>query len=135
MAKKKTTKKATAKAQGVGDTIEKVTKATGIKKAVTWLNGGEDCGECEERKRKLNRLFPYRKPNPLSEENYNFLKEVTESHYSDKGFYGSLTNKEQKKLIEVYNYTFNDRQQLSTCARCYVKYLTDLKKVVESYEK
>ena len=33
---------------GLGDTIEKITKATGIKKVVEWA-AGEDCG-CDERK-------------------------------------------------------------------------------------
>ena len=44
--------------EGLGDVIEKVTEATGIKKAIKWL-AGDDCG-CEERKEKLNALFPRR---------------------------------------------------------------------------
>ena len=39
---------------GVGDTVQKITKATGIEKAVKFL-AGEDCG-CDERKEKLNYL-------------------------------------------------------------------------------
>tara|TARA_Y100001938_G_scaffold3094_1_gene3838 strand:+ start:686 stop:850 length:165 start_codon:yes stop_codon:yes gene_type:complete len=48
------------KSKGLGDTIEKITKATGIKKVVEKVNKvtGRDCG-CEERKEALNRLFPY----------------------------------------------------------------------------
>jgi hypothetical protein len=48
------------KSKGLGDTIEKITKATGIKKAVDKFSKitGKDCG-CEERKQVLNRLFPY----------------------------------------------------------------------------
>ena len=38
--------------EGLGDVIEKVTEATGIKKAIKWL-AGDDCG-CDERKEKLN---------------------------------------------------------------------------------
>jgi len=52
--KKRTTKK---KSEGLGDTIEKITEATGIKKVVKWL-AGDDCG-CEERKEKLNKLWRY----------------------------------------------------------------------------
>tara|TARA_R100001086_G_scaffold226652_1_gene145397 strand:+ start:2551 stop:2883 length:333 start_codon:yes stop_codon:yes gene_type:complete len=37
--------------QGLGDTIEKVTRAMGVKKP---------CGGCKKRKDKLNRIFPYR---------------------------------------------------------------------------
>ena len=46
--------------KGLGDTIEKITKATGIKKVVDTVNKitGNDCG-CEERKDQLNKQFPY----------------------------------------------------------------------------
>ena len=44
--------------KGLGDSIEKFTKATGIKKIVEKVN--PDCG-CNGRKEKLNKLFPYNK--------------------------------------------------------------------------
>lgn len=47
------------KSRGLGDTIEKITKATGIKKMVEIFVDGKDCG-CDKRKEKLNELFPYR---------------------------------------------------------------------------
>ena len=42
------------KSKGLGDSIEKVTKATGIKKATDWIFDklGKDCG-CDTRKEKL----------------------------------------------------------------------------------
>ena len=48
------------KSKGLGYTIEKITKATGIKKVVDKVAKatGKDCG-CGERKDTLNRLFPY----------------------------------------------------------------------------
>ena len=48
------------KSKGLGDTVAKITKATGIKKVVDTVSKvtGKDCG-CDERKEKLNRLFPY----------------------------------------------------------------------------
>jgi hypothetical protein len=46
------------KSKGLGDTIEKVTKATGIKKVVDKVSGDRDCG-CGRRKDSLNRMFPY----------------------------------------------------------------------------
>jgi hypothetical protein len=48
------------KSKGLGDTIEKVTKATGIKKVVETVAeaAGKDCG-CGKRKDTLNRLLPY----------------------------------------------------------------------------
>jgi hypothetical protein len=41
----------------LGDTIHKITEATGIKKIVTKAIGN-DCG-CDERQEKLNKMFPY----------------------------------------------------------------------------
>jgi hypothetical protein len=48
------------KSKGLGDSIEKFTKATGIKKVVDKVSEvtGKDCG-CNKRKENLNRLFPY----------------------------------------------------------------------------
>ena len=48
------------KSIGLGDSIEKITKATGIKKVVDAISKktGKDCG-CGKRKNNLNRLFPY----------------------------------------------------------------------------
>ena len=50
------------KSRGLGDTIEKITKATGIKKVVDTVNKitGKDCG-CKKRKETLNKKFPYKK--------------------------------------------------------------------------
>jgi hypothetical protein len=49
------------KSRGLGDTIDKITTATGIKKvvhAVAKAVGKDDCG-CEERRKKMNKAFPY----------------------------------------------------------------------------
>tara|TARA_Y100001972_G_C7406474_1_gene211001 strand:- start:18 stop:176 length:159 start_codon:yes stop_codon:yes gene_type:complete len=49
------------KSRGLGDSIEKVTKATGIKKLVDTVSQGLNipCG-CEGRKTFLNKMFPYK---------------------------------------------------------------------------
>ena len=44
-------KKRQAQAEGLGDSVQKITKATGIEKAVKFI-AGEDCG-CEGRKEGL----------------------------------------------------------------------------------
>jgi hypothetical protein len=48
------------KSKGLGDTIEKITKATGIKTVIDKVSKTtkKDCG-CNKRKDKLNKLFPY----------------------------------------------------------------------------
>lgn len=44
--------------RGLGDTLEKITAATGIK-AVASKVLGKDCG-CSERRDSLNKKFPYK---------------------------------------------------------------------------
>ena len=48
--------------KGLGDSVEKITKATGIKRVVDKYaqKTGKDCG-CGSRKERLNRMFPYEK--------------------------------------------------------------------------
>ena len=48
-----------AKSKGLGDSIEKFTKATRIKQLVEKVTKG-DCG-CDKRKENLNKKFPYKK--------------------------------------------------------------------------
>ncbi len=50
------------KSKGLGDSIEKFTRATGIKKAVDTIakKTGKPCG-CNDRRDRLNRMFPYKK--------------------------------------------------------------------------
>lgn len=50
------------KSEGFGDTVAKLTKKTGIDKAVdkiTKAAGIKDCG-CKKRQEALNRAFPYK---------------------------------------------------------------------------
>ncbi len=54
-----------AKSEGLGDSLEKVFEATGIASVVKFMFG-DDCG-CDKRKELLNEIFPYRKPNCLTE--------------------------------------------------------------------
>ena len=52
-----------SESKGLGDSVEKFTKKTGIKSltdiAMGWA-GKKDCG-CENRKAWLNKMFPYKK--------------------------------------------------------------------------
>jgi|TARA_B110000879_G_C11074268_1_gene472025 hypothetical protein len=55
-------KNQTPPSRGLGDTIEKITKATGIKSIVEGAARvvKKDCG-CGKRKDTLNKMFPYKK--------------------------------------------------------------------------
>ena len=51
------------KSKGLGDSIEKITKLTGIKSLAQMgarVVGKKDCG-CNKRKEALNKVFPYKK--------------------------------------------------------------------------
>ena len=111
---------------GLGDTIEKITEATGIKAAVKWL-AGDDCG-CEARKEKLNQLFRYSQPKCLTEEEYNWL-----STWYGRNLH-SIKSEEQKQLIAIYNRVFGLKQQLTSCSSCIADVNNRLKKVYQAYE-
>ena len=116
--------------QGLGDTIEKITEATGIKAAVEVFNKltGTDCG-CEERKNKLNNLIPYRKKvNCLNESDYNMLTDFL------KPTKGSLTPNEQWTIAGIYERVFNVKLENSSCSSCWRDTLGELRKVYNEYE-
>tara|TARA_R110002051_G_scaffold54728_2_gene102304 strand:- start:246 stop:425 length:180 start_codon:yes stop_codon:yes gene_type:complete len=58
----KRTRVSEIKSRGLGDSVERFTKATGIKKVVDTVAKatGKGCG-CNKRKDALNRAFPYKK--------------------------------------------------------------------------
>ena len=62
--------------KGAGDIVETITTATGIKAVVDTVAKAldADCG-CAARKETLNKLFPNRKLNDLSSEDYDALTE------------------------------------------------------------
>jgi hypothetical protein len=118
------------KAQGLGDTIEQITEATGIKKAVEMFSKatGLDCG-CDERKEKLNQLFSYnRNINCLTEKDYNALTELIDPKKN------TLTIEEQNTIAEIYYNVFNYRLQLSSCGSCWAGKIQELRKVYNEYK-
>lgn len=111
---------------GVGDTVEKITKATGIKRAVEFL-AGEDCG-CDERKSVLNRMFPYQKPNCLTEDEFNYLSDWFSQSRN------KVTSEQQIQLVTIYNRVFNDNAEGTSCGSCFVNnVLKKLEKVFQKY--
>jgi hypothetical protein len=113
----------------LGDTIEKITEATGIKKAVKFIFG-EDCG-CEERKQKLNKLFRYKQPRCLTEYEYNELTAFLQTHDPN-----GLTKEEAKIVATLWNGVFQTRKFYRPCTcnpREWIKLVDDLKLVHETY--
>jgi hypothetical protein len=92
---------------GLGDTIAKVTKATGIDKLVKFI-AGEDCG-CEERKEKLNKLFRYKQPLCLTENEFNYLTEFQKINNT------TLTKQEGDEIATIWNRVFQSRKFYRPC--------------------
>ena len=124
MAKKKTTKK---KSEGLGDTIAKVTKKTGIDKLVKFV-AGEDCG-CDKRREKLNKLFPYNSNiKCLQEDEYHILS----GWFAIKR--STVTPNEQAELRKIYNRVFNKKTTASSCSSCVRDMVDRLRTVYLEYE-
>ena len=123
MAKIRTPKK---KAEGLGDTIEQITEATGIKKLVKFI-AGDDCG-CDARKEKLNALFPYAKPECLTEAEYNYFNE-TQVLYKN-----TIRPSEQDQILKIYNRIFKVRQEPTSCASCLREIVVKMQRVFNEYK-
>ena len=127
MARKRRTKAEilAAQSEGLGDTVEKVLEVTGVAKVAKWLLG-EDC-ECDERKAKLNSLFPYRKPECLLKDEHEYLNGwFTEKRYSMKPT-------EQKELLRIYNRVFKVNMQPTSCGSCLRDVMNKLEILYNSY--
>jgi len=115
-----------AQSKGVGDTVAKITKATGVDKLVKFI-AGEDCG-CDERKIKLNKLFTYKKINCISEDDYTYLSDFFSSN-------PRKTNSEQRtRLVSIHNNVFNTNQKYTSCKPCIIGIVNKLKKYLEVYK-
>lgn len=112
-------------ATGLGDTVAKITKATGIDKLVKFI-AGEDCG-CEERKQKLNELFPYKAVKCLTEDEYTYLNE---SQVLSKQ---ELKPSEQDAILKVYNRIFGISREPTSCATCWLEIIQKMQKVFNEY--
>ena len=110
----------TKQSKGLGDSIEKALKATGIDKVAKKVLG-DDCG-CEERKQKLNKLFPYARP--FTEDELSIYESVLPRLKS-----GTVTGSDQAILVKLYNKGFNANKKASGCSSCVQQTLAKLAKV------
>jgi hypothetical protein len=117
------------KPKGLGDTVEQITTATGIKAVVDAVSNatGIDCG-CSARKEFLNKIWSYRKPNCLNDEDIEFLLPYFQFKKE------TLTPKEQWRIKDIYKAVFNEVIQDSNCASCWRDTLNDLRKVYETQQ-
>jgi len=115
------------KSEGLGDTVEKIIKATGL----NIFTDGKDCG-CEDRKKKLNEIFPYRfKARCMSEIEYSEWKEFRSVRRLQ------LDGKQVLFITNLFADLFSRKRQeiCGTCsAKPILKMINKIDKVYETYK-
>ena len=114
------------KAKGLGDTIEQITEATGIKTAVKAVFG-DDCG-CDARKDKLNKLFPYsRQPECLTEDEIDFLSSGVLRKTS-------LNYDQRVRIAEIHSRVFNHKYDVPcTCSpKIWIQWMRELQELLDA---
>ena len=109
------------KSKGLGDSVEKVLKATGIDKVAKKVLG-DDCG-CEERKEALNKMFPYAKVRQFTEDEMSIYESVIPR------IKGTISGQDQATLVKLYNKVFNANKKTSSCGSCFQQTVAQLAKV------
>jgi hypothetical protein len=109
------------KSKGLGDTIAKITKATGIDKVAKKVLG-DDCG-CEERKEALNKMFPYAQVRQFTEDEMSIYESVIPR------IKGTISGQDQATLVKLYNKVFNSNKKTSSCGSCVQQTVAQLAKV------
>ena len=120
---------------GLGDVVHKVAKAVGIDKVVkAFTPEGKDCG-CDDRKQKLNAMFPIRQPavRCLTQSQHDQYAKFVESRTLDK----IIEREHAKLLIDLTAWVFATQHNIndfgSNCGGCGKKLLKMVKKLDEVY--
>ena len=119
-------KKVVKPSVGFGDTVEKVLEAIGADKLAKFALG-KDC-KCEERKAKLNAMFPYRKPECLTEDEYQYLTDI------DIRKKNTFKPSEVTRVREIYSRVMKVRLEPSNCASCFKELVVALISIYDTYE-
>ena len=112
--------------KGLGDTVEKITKATGVEKVVKFMFG-KDC-KCDERKEKLNKWFPYTEVECLTHKEYKYLDGIFSRNKS------VVSAEEQNEMLIISNRVFNQNKKKSNCSSCVRTMLNNLKRIYNDYD-
>tara|TARA_R100001594_G_scaffold137868_1_gene181177 strand:- start:703 stop:1080 length:378 start_codon:yes stop_codon:yes gene_type:complete len=112
------------KSKGLGDTISKITKASGIKRVVDKISEvtGVPCN-CQERQEKLNKMFPYAKVRQFTEDELSIYESVLPR------IKGTISGQDQAVLVKLYNKVFNANKKPSGCTSCVQQTIAQLAKV------
>ena len=112
------------KSKGLGDSIEKALKATGIDKVAKKVLG-DDCG-CEERKKTLNSIFPYSNVRQFTDDELSIYEEILPR------LKGTISGQDQALMVKLYNKVFNANKKVSGCGSCVRQTLAKLKMVYKN---
>jgi hypothetical protein len=117
------------KSQGLGDTIEKVTEATGIKKAVEVVSEalGVDCG-CEQRKNWLNERFRYKDVECMTKDQAEKWKDIDVDPMR-------LSHKQRKEVSEFHAEVFKKKPEMPcTCAPSeWARLVNEIEELYQAY--
>ena len=102
---------------GLGDIVEAVTEATGIKQLMP-----EDCG-CDKRKEQLNALLSFGKKivNCPTSEQIEYLNNLN----------GSINLEQRKEISNIYYHVYQyEIDATSTCGDCWNNWISQIKRAV-----
>ena len=92
---------------GLGDVVDKITTATGIKKLVKAVT--DDYG-CEERRERWNKQFSFKMKNPLTEEEYHLIKDAIDNRKT------RFTPQDQEQFKQIFERVFEQKIQCTPCS-------------------
>lgn len=125
--------------EGLGDTVEKILNSKALKPIakqvvnIIWGEDNEDCG-CTQRKEKLNKMFPYNKPNCFNKQQYDLW--TTTSKKIKKT--NLITQSQQDIITMLMRDILNLRMTNDSCKGCsgsvWRKYIQQLDEVANTYE-
>lgn len=117
--------------KGLGDKVEQITEATGIKKAVKKLVG-DDCG-CDERKQLLNKSKLFRTRFPITNCFTDEQKQLWDDFCTKSKRGDSWTNVNKKDqlqvVIPIYRHLFARTFKPKSC--CLDSFLNDIQRVYD----
>ena len=128
---------------GLGDIVENITEATGVKKVVELFTDGKDCG-CDKRKQKLNKAKTFSRVYKLdcfTEDEYNTYKDFYNNRtieILDLGkAKGTLESKQIDYLVNLYGLKTNTpvyRPCSSCSSKPLIRMIVVLDALYNSYE-
>lgn len=112
-------------AKGVGDMVEDVLTATGVKAFVEFLNGGKECEGCAKRRDWLNKNM--RKALPMTIEEVQFLQTINGK--------SSLGASQVIQLYKVHARVYQYKYRVpGNCGSCTKRKYDDLQNLLKAYK-